>query len=268
MHAKKHHLVWFGSSLILVIISLFFVAGGKAYNQETEFEKLLLERLREQNIPVKSATVIGQDPYQLEIILQSSSNETKVASEDPAYIHAVQREVALLHDERDFNVDAIRISILNASTADVLFWGEFPVTAIPYEMKLTNATTDISNDVSKQLETWMVDHYLNSTNISLEKLELSTDGYGQMIVMEMSVPTIAFANEALPNIMTNQWGMIEEIKELYSLNPSILKIKLFNKEGNILLDYTLDLQLEQENWWMDDSLTTEWFPHPLPAEGP
>ncbi|HIP71405.1 MAG TPA: hypothetical protein EYH05_08430 [Anaerolineae bacterium] len=262
MNTRKYHLVWFG---ILVVVSLFFVMGGNAYNQEIEFEKILIERLREQNIPVKSIDIIGQDPYQLEVILQSSSNETKIASDDPAYIHAVQRETALLYDEQNLNIDVIRISVLNESTADVLFWGEFAITAIPRKVQSTNSVIN----VSRQMEDWVVDHYLNSknTNISLEKLELSTDEYGQMIVMEISTPTIISANAALPDIMTNQWRMIEEIKDEYDLNPSILKIRLFNEEGNILLDYTLDLQLKQENWWMDDGLTTEWFPHPLPPDG-
>lgn len=265
MNVRKHFFVGLGCIiLLLATISLFFVTSGRAYSQETEFEKLLLERLQAQNVPIKSVDVVGQDPYQLEIILQSSSNETKVAPEDPSFIHAVQREVSLLHDNRDFNIDTIRISILNTSIASVLFLGEYPVTMISSPMQTANITTD----ALEQLYTWITGRYLDSTNVTLAKLDSSLDSYGQTIAMELSAANIDSANKVISNIMSNRWVLIEEIKEQHNLELSILKIKLFDEKEKILLDYTLDLQLQQENWWMDDSLTTEWFPNPLPADSP
>jgi hypothetical protein len=127
---------------------------------------------------------------------------------------------------------------------------------------------NVTTDVSEQLEDWIASRYLQSTNITLETVDLFTDNYGQTLILEMSAPTVASASEALPNIMYNRWGIIQEIKEQHDLAPSILKIKLFNQEGSVLLDYTLDVQFEQETWWMEDGLTPEWFPHPLPADSP
>lgn len=265
MNARRFFFVGFGCSLLLMVaVSLFSVTSGKAFSQETGFEKLILERLQEKNVPVKSVALTGQDLNHLEVILQSSSNQPKVAPEDPAYIHAVQREVAMLYDESDFNLDTIRITILDASTENVLYWGEFAVAMISPLIQTTNITAN----AQEQLRSWIESHYFDSEDVTLEKLNLTADGYGQIMTLDLAASTVESANKAIPHIMNNRWSLTEEIKEKHNLDLSILKIRLLNKDGEILLDYTLDLQLEQENWWMEDNLTTEWFPSPLPAGSP
>lgn len=263
MSMKKCFYIGLGCTLLLAFVSLFFAAGGKAYSQETEFQRLLLERLQAQNVPVKSVTIGGKGPYQLEILLQSASSETEVAPEDPAYIHAVQREAAILYATLEINIDTIQISILNHSTASVLFWGEFPITTIsPLSQAVTTNTGTID-----EISGWIASNYLDTTGMTIRQLDLSTSDYGQEMLLELSAPTIDSANKAISNIMTNRWVLVGEIKEYYGIELVVLKIKVLNHNEKVLLDHTLDIQLGQENWWMDDNINTDWFPQPLPADG-
>lgn len=264
MNVKNFLLAGIGFSLLLAtMFTLMSVATGKAYNQEVEFEKLVLERLQEKRVPVKSVSIVGESPYQLEVILQSTSNNTQVAPDDPSYIHAVQREVALL-DKGNLNLDTITITILDAATANVLYWGKFSLSEISPLAHPSNMT----KETQEQLKNWITNEYISSENVTIETLTLSTDSYGPIMTLNLTTSSVESANVDISSIMSNRWGLINEIKESHDLEISILKLKLFNEKREILLDYTLDLQLEQETWWMDDRVTAEWFPNPLPADSP
>lgn len=245
--------------LILLGISAIVVLGALVYfvvrvEAQGDIISDLTNRLTTMGIPLKSIKSQSLIPLNLEITLQRINEQDKPL--EAFYVHAVKREVTLAR-ERGFGVDELTLIILNTK-GDVEYWVAEPIKKIsdqiPAQPGIDNDTTAIS-----------IAQNFNLYGLTLDSIEVNADERNtQTASLLLRVPDIESANKALPEFMPSLRPFLENLNESSNTRIRVFKIELFNDKDELLLRYVLDLELEQETWWMADGVTMDWFPHPLP----
>lgn len=245
-------LIWLG-------ISISLVAGALAYfvvrvNAQGDIISDLTNRLSAKGIPLKSIEPQSLIPLNLEITLQRTDERDKPL--EAFYVHAVKREVTLSR-ERGFGVDGLTLVILNTA-GDVEYWVAEPIKEIP---EPNPVPPGIDNDMTAI----SIAKNLNLYGLALDSIDVSVDERNtQTASLLLRVTDIETANKALPEFMPSLRPFLSDLNESSGTKIRVFKIELFDDKGELLLRYVLDLELEQETWWMAEGVTMDWFPHPLP----
>lgn len=240
-----------GISLIVVSIGLGYFAVRVRAQDDIISE--LTKRLTEQSIPLKSIEIQSQLPFSLKITLQRNDEQNKPL--EPFYVHTVKREVTLAH-ERGFGVNDLTLIILNTK-GEVEYWVNEPIK----EISLRNVPSAIENDQVANL----IRENLSLFDLKLNKLEVSSDFYGnQKVTMQLQVEDIETANRILPEFMPSLREFFDGLNKSSSTKIGVYRLDLVTEKDQPILHYVSDLQLDQENWWMAEGVTMDWFPHPLP----
>ena len=245
--------------LLLLCLSIIVVAGTLAYvvirvNAQEDIISDLTKRLVAQGIPLKSIESQSLIPLSLKITLQRIDEQDKPL--EPFYVHAVKREVTLA-GKRGFDVNELTLVILNTK-GDTEYWVTEPIKKISEQNVIPSG---IDNDTTAILIAKNLDLY----GLNLDSIEVNSDERNaQTLSLLLRVSDIETANKALPEFMPAFRSFVENLNESSDTRIRVSKVELFDDKDQLLLRYVLDLELEQQSWWMADGLTMEWFPHPLP----
>lgn len=261
---KRIHIVIM-IALVVLGVSLFNIIGqekGTASQAMTQEEIVdnLTERLIQQGVPIKSAKITSDASFGtiIEFVLQSSSEGDRVAPDDPLYEHAVRREVDLAQ-ERGLKVKAVKVTFVN--TQGKLICGG---TVVTKEGMISQFDTPSKLDNDTVVD--LLRQELDLCGMSLDKLDVSLDPGGiRWATVHLQVPDIETANAGIPDFMWKIRNTVEALNANQGTQIAIYQVNLTTTQGEPLLRYVNDLQLEREHWWQADELTKEWFPHP-PAE--
>lgn len=245
--------------LILLGVTIVIAAGVLAYfvvrvNAQGDIISDLTKRLAAQGIPLKSIESQSLIPLKLEITLQRIDEKDKPL--EAFYVHAVKREVTLAR-ERGFGVAELTLVILDTE-GNVEYWVAEPIKNISRE---STAPSALDNDTAAISIAKNLDLY----GLTLDTIEVvSDDKNTQTASLVLRAQDVDAGNKALPEFMPSLRPVLENLNESTGAKIKVFKMELFNDKDELLLRYVLDLELEQETWWMADGVSMEWFPHPPP----
>ena len=150
------------------------------------------------------------------------------------------------------------IEILSTSKRQSLFWAQLPVKSdIDFTSFIEKDFTLADQQNLKQT----IEDELNLYGLTKKELQVSFDENGTTLTLDLSAD-LEVANIALPRFMPGLQALLAELNAKNDYKITFCKVFLKDNQGELLLRYTLDLQLAHETWWMKDGLTQDWFPHP------
>ena len=111
--AKNNHLknifgVGIGIILLLVFVITFEV------NAQNQFSTDIAERLIQEGVPVKEVNTISHLPYEIEISLQSESNDDHLSSDDNWYMQLARREATFSYRISEW-LESYILSVYNSN---------------------------------------------------------------------------------------------------------------------------------------------------------
>lgn len=238
---------------------LFLISAGAIFGVYTkvkaqgEIEVYLEERFKQQNVPVVEITVLQKLPINLQVAIQSISDGEKAAPEDPINLNLVNHEV-ILASQQGYLIERFAVILLNNK-------GE-QMARVEHSTEITDffiATN--SSSISDEATLSEINGKMNLYGLSLMDQDISSSNGVQTVNMTLSTQSVDAANVALPQFMPSLRLLLEDVNS-QGAQITICKLQLKDKNGDLLLNYIIDLQLRTENWWMADNLTQDWFPHP------
>ncbi|HLF90901.1 MAG TPA: hypothetical protein VI451_18305 [Anaerolineales bacterium] len=218
----------------------------------------LTQRLEDQQVPVNKIVVEGRDSFTVAVTILSTGDQ-ETSPDDSAYIHTIQREVTLALRE-GYEISELTIKILSVATQELLFWAKFPVkNDIDF---LGFVEKDSSSGDQDMLIKTTVEKDLDLYGLTISEILVSSEENGKTLTLNLSAMDLNVANVSLPYFMPELQAFLEAHNAEGDFRIAVCKVFLTDQEGKLLLRYTLDLQLYQENWWMEGGVTQDWFPHP------
>lgn len=241
--------------LLVVFLSIF---GHTRIRAQKDVADYLEERLKQQNVPIVGITVIQEFPVQLEITIQSMGHGELGVSENPINLSILDREIFLARQQGYFVERYSRIT-LNKQ-------GEEVAKSEHRKKIIDQLFLDIDTSPSRNTDAITADYaneMINLYGMTATNQVITSEKGMQFLTLELSVPSIADANQMLPAFMHSLRPSIENINARGS-HIVVCRVILKDEEEKLLLNYILDLQLTSEHWWMDENLTNSWFSVPAP----
>lgn len=229
--------------------------------------KALEERLRQKKIPVKQIVVTSQIPLKVEVILQSTSNGSLIAPDDPIFAGVAEQETIRARS-RQFEIDAVKVTTVN-SHGEPISWSEIPIR----EDKGFDVVPLIPSQASNETVAQAVRDQAPLRDLVVQRLDVdvSLDEYQtHVITMTLTVQDIAAANTAIPAVILTLPAMMQDLERAQGARIASYRVVVFDGNGQPLLKYIrYSLSSEDhEQWWQADGVTQNWFPHPAPTSGP
>jgi hypothetical protein len=245
-----------GTRHIIIALMLLFLAGSfviKTVSARESAVQEVTDRLRQRGIPVRGE-IQSLLPYRVKFILQSSSVGTLVSPDDPTFEQAVYREIALAKG-RSLRFDAVELAVVNTA-GTVLYTGEMPSHFI---LPAGTALPDIDGPaISNRLAS-----KLSTPGITFASVRVDNElGTIHRLSLNLVTADLQTANTALSTLMGTVYPNILNENSIGNAHIGVYQITLSDAAGNLLLKYSRDLELSQENWWQAPDLTQDWFPHP------
>jgi len=239
--------------VVILFAVLSFIVVNRV-NAQNDVVSDLKSRLTAQGVPIKSIQIVSRLPFKLEIQLQSQSKNQIATPDDATFEALVERELAVAH-RRDINIDAVKVSILNAN-GTAIFWADVPVRSLPQKQERRISTDEAKGLLSTQLP-------LNGMKIATVQVSETQDG-DRVLTANVSADSVAQANKALPGLMGNLPRIVEDANGKGAA-ISVFNLNIQDQKGNVLLKYSFDAELQQESWWQAEGVSQDWFPHPPTA---
>jgi hypothetical protein len=265
---RKIRLVLVCSGLVAGVLAFIAVVEVNAQNQTIED---LAQRLKQKGVPVKSATALSRIPFQIEIVLQSSSNGKELTPDDLWYTQLARRETALAH-RIGINIANYKLTLLNTK-GETINWEKntlFPNE--PSQRAVLLTPSRLSDEATAKL----TKEQLDLRGMSLEMLDVfsntTTGDNGQNLIIHLSVPDLMTANKVLLPFLSSLRPFLDNINTKYGTRIVLCWFRLVDRKGNLLLNYVWDVETREETSLSTPGLI-EWYPRPsapstIPYPGP
>lgn len=257
----KHKKVY---QLLIVFILGILVWGVLPVNAEkysinsTPSENItdyLEQRLKEKNVPLIYVKISKESPLEVEIAIQSISNNKRFAPDDFINLHLITREV-VISSEEGYEISGLTRIVINQNS-EMIDWGWIKI--IPNVMYTKLQPSNLSQNEINDLVNENLD-FPNKQNFEVNINSL----YGfQKLDMVTSVSSIEEINKFNPDF-------IESLR-LFATNMNsngsqivILTLKIIDSDKNTLVNYMLDMQFKTSGWWVAEGVNfnnqTLWGP--------
>lgn len=205
-------------------------------------------KFSEQQLPINGIRVLKDFPLELEVTIQSFSINKKFASDDFENLHLVFREVVLAH-EKGYDVSGLTEIVINQN-GDRIHWGW--TTIEPDVMYIKLGSSSLSNDATKNLVNGRVPPFeLKDKNINI----ISQSGF-QTLSMEYSTVSLEQANRSIPQFIKSLPSIVHDVNT-QGAQIVMVRFRVFDEKGNLLLNYLLDEQFMTAGWWAADGIVTD-----------
>jgi hypothetical protein len=261
----------FSISIIVLFSALYFGQIARAQdNDEVPTQQVLSDintQLHKQKIPA-TAVQIGRDDSTnvlfpmnvLDITLQSSSDNDKVAPNDCFYINIIGREVQLIQ-RQGLRADAYRLTIVNKKSNTLL------QVILPLSGKenlptnFVKASNLVPNDVALTLRN------VPTGNMTIEHVDVLPDEEGLLKCnIDVQAVDIVAVNAGVKNLLDQVQGTIQNLNIERGAEIAVFQLRIHVPNGESVLNYIADLQFGRTTWWQADELNKDWFPHPADVQ--
>ena len=194
----------------LIIIGLLLLAASSIYlmnqaNAQNDVASDIKMRLTQKGVPVVRVDITSRIPFQIEIVIQSTSTINLASPDDPLFEQAAHREVAFAR-RRGIKIDIAKVTAVNRAGTPI-FWSDIPVDtaldtvpAVPSQAKDTTITMTIRDSLP-----------LNGMTLDVLFTARDEDQH-QVITIKLSVKGAATATVAIPPFMSALSRVLEQLR--------------------------------------------------------
>jgi hypothetical protein len=254
--------------IVVVLLAAAGITGGffatrvGAQNQSIE---ILSERLGYFGVPVKSVVAKSRVPFQIEIILQSSSKSRERTPDDMWYMQLARRE-ALLAYRLDIKIDGYKLTLINSAGETIAQEENYLQSTDPSQVASLPKIPVLDNETTQRLVVDKLD--FGEMIPTLVKISSSPkmSNAGQVLEMQLSVSGLQSANNIVPTFLPSVRRVLDEINGK-GASVTICWIKIIDKDGAILLNYIWDVETREETSSSVPGLAA-WYPQPFMPNAP
>lgn len=216
----------------------------------------LESQLNQQKVPFTKIQIIQDFPLQIEIDVQSMSEDKNWMPEDFENLHLAQRE-AILATEEGFNIERYTEVLLN-KRGESISWARIKINREILYVKLPPATITDIDAMS------LLNEKINTYEMSVLNKHISSfDGF-KTLNLELSTTSLEEVNQKILQIKDSLGSLVKDMNE-QGAQIVMVKLKVRDEKGEVLLNYLMDLQFENEGWWVADGINIDsWYPS-IPA---
>ncbi len=251
------------SALGVIIVAVAFMAAEA--NAQDQSVTDLFERLKQKGVPVKTVTIVSQIPFQVDVVVQSSTDGKKLTLDDLWDMQLTRREATLAY-RIGMRVNNYTLIVLNTKGETIAWEQNYLRPSALSQQAATPVVPRVDNATAQRL----VAERLNLAGMSLTMLRVISDTTsntaGQILVLELVVPDLEAANRSLLPFMDSLSRTLATINSEQGTNLVLCRLKLTDRQGTVLLNYVRDLETHEETSSSVEGLV-KWYPHP-PEELP
>jgi hypothetical protein len=245
-------------TLSVLVFSMFVINEVQAQNQYvTDIE----ERLRAREVPVIQVIATKRVPYEIEISLQSTSSDDHLSLDDNWHMQLARREATLAY-RIGARISSYSLKVYNIN-GKLIYSTQIYLYPEDLSQKKASQDATIDQETAKNL----VKSGLQFGNLSLELLDIvdeKAEGFtGQILLIEVSAPNLEQANLDLPVFLDSFFQLQENFNSKSGANIVLCHLRLIDKDGKVLLDYSKDLESGSTQWTAVQGLYDEWYSHPV-----
>jgi len=261
-----HWLKKYWLTIPVILILIFSVLSVMEANAQEDLVTELTARLTRLGVPVKDVIIDSQVPFQITILLQSSTTGDHGTGEDALNKYMAYRE-AYLADKFGLTLDSFAISLVNVN-GDVIGWEQRFLT-----LRYTNPDFAAPKNLDNQATETLLREQLDFQGLQIDELTV-TAGAGseqdvQSVSIRLSASSLQAANAAIPGLIGTLISNLSKINQGSDVSLiAVCRLWVADNNGEILLSYLYDLELGMQKWGMAPGVTDEWFPHPVETYSP
>ncbi len=259
-------LIFLSVFVAMMLLGAFVVIQVNAQNQNTND---IAERLRQKGVPLKYVVTTRRLPYEIEIALNSSSDNDQLSLEDNWLMQLARREATLAY-RIGLKINSYTLKVYNKKDALI-----YSTQTYLYPEDLNQQLTMTGHPKVDNLRTKeMVTDKLQLAGLSLDLLDVIPEdnigGLGQVLIIQVSTPNLDTANSSLPSFLGSLFQMLNTINAEQGTYIVLCHLRIVDRQGTVLLDYVRDLEAGTTQWTSVAGLYAEWYPHPefAPIEEP
>ena len=235
-------------TLSLATITFMVVTVGVIQvNAQDQYTSDIEDRLQNSGVPVKHVMTISRLPYEVEIALQSSSDNDHLALEDNWFMQLARREATFTYRTSE-RLKSYKLVVFN-SKDELIYSTQTYLYPEDINQKLTTSRqTTIENAQTEKI----IRDLLRFGELSPDKLNViseSTDeASGQILIISVTATDIGTANRSLPIFLDSLFQLLDTVNEKYGTYLVLCHLRLFDSGGNVLLDYVRDVEAGHTQW--------------------
>ncbi len=227
----------------------------------------LSERLKLKGVPIKDIIVTNRLPYQVEIVIQSTSENSALSMDDVWYMQLTRREATLAY-RIGMKLNNYTLIVINQKGEKISWEQNFLYPGDSSQNLPSVGQSMLDNTATR--EVFM--SKLNFSGMNLDILSVDTEitpgDYGQIVNIQLSTPSLATANQHLLPFLGSLSKVLDTINADYGTRVVLCHFRLLDDKGNILLDFVQDVETHMKQWSAIKGLTQEWYPHPQDTAAP
>jgi len=266
MNIIAHWFKKYWPTIPVLLILIFSVLSVMEVKAQEDLVTELNTRLTQLGVPVKDVIIDSKVPFQITILLQSSTTADHGTDEDALNKYLAYRE-AYLAEKFGLDLDSFVISLVNVN-GDVISWEQRFLT-----LRYTNPDFSASKNLDNQATETLLREQFDFQGLQIDALTV-TAGAGsaqdvQTVSIRLTAASLQAANAAIPGLIGTLIPNLSKInQESDGSLIAVCRLWVIDNNGEILLSYLYDLELGMQRWGMAPGVTRDWFPHPVETYSP
>ena len=266
MNIIAHWLKKYWPIIPVTLILIFSVLSVMEVKAQEDLVTELNTRLTQLGVPVKDVSIDSRVPFQITIILQSSTTADHRTDEDALNEYLAYREAYLAH-KFGLTLDSFAISLVNVN-GDVIGWEQRFLT-----LRYTNPDFSAPKNLDNQATESLLREQLDFQGLQIDELTVTTGAGSEQDVQTVSIrltaSSLQAANAAIPGMIGTLISHLSKINRESDVSLiAVCRLWVTDNNGDILLSYLYDLELGLQQWGMAPGVTDDWFPHPVETYSP
>lgn len=244
---------------IMAALLLAFIVTIEV-DAQNQFSTDIADRLKQQGVPVKQVATINRLPYEIEIALHSSSNDSHLSVEDNWFMQLARREATFAY-RISTRLKSFKLTVYNANNELI-----YSTQTYLYPQDLDQQIEMKSPQVDAQKAKEIVASQLQLGELALDKLVVNSDvalgSSGRILVIYVSGENLEAVNGSLPNFLGSLFRILDIGNAEYGTYIVLCHLRVSDGKGKVLLDYVKDVESGSTQWTSVQGLYNEWFPKP------
>ncbi len=250
--------------ILVTLLFAFFVTNE--VNAQNQISTDIADRLKQQGVPVKQVTIIHRFPYEIEIALQSASNDSHLVMDDNWFMQLARREATFAY-RISTRLKSFKLTVYNAKNELIYSTQTY---LYPQDLDQQINTKSPTVDALKAKE--IVASQLQLGGLNLDTLDIESDqavgSSGQVLVIHVSGENLEAVNASLPNFLGSLFRILDIANSEYGTYIVLCHLRVSDGKGEVLLDYVKDVESGSTQWTSVQGLYDEWFPKPAGSNTP
>lgn len=261
--------------LALVIVVIYFVLSTRPNEGESAAAPIiqaktvvaLEERYAELGIPIEKIRIVKPSPLELEITLQSASESQQMTDDDQWWSFLARREADLAYLSTAERISSYNLRMANAKGETIELGTSYLYPYLISQQLTPVGPPAIGDDETRQL----LMEELNLGGNEWLSLAVQNDNITRpntkYVYMEWSTGTDSFEEskkrvQALGGLGPGGVNNIQAFNERYGAQIALVRVKVFDTQGNQLAHFIYDAETHRQSMWMAEGIKPEWIPRP------